>query len=189
MSTDAVGRVLVTINPAQLRGEFTIYRAKQDKFFWKNLNLTNLRLDLQIRNIILITYLLAMSGTYFFLVFNCSYLFWWACGEARTCFLVLKGIPQRLKNSSRQVRSLQQGKSRIWTLRRRPEQTKWTRFQFGRFSRFHIRYCGREGKDVAFTTTLIEWSEYKPHPGHVAAYSTGRIFKPNSKLRTSRSAD
>ena len=31
------------------------------------------------------------------------------------------------------------------------------------------RQRGRMGKGVVFTTTLIEWSGFNPHPGHVVA--------------------
>ena len=32
-----------------------------------------------------------------------------------------------------------------------------------------IRQRGQMGKGIVFTTTLIEWSGFNPHPGHVVA--------------------
>ena len=33
----------------------------------------------------------------------------------------------------------------------------------------HSRQCGLQGKDIVVTTTLIAWSGFNPHPGHVVA--------------------
>ena len=46
------------------------------------------------------------------------------------------------------------------------------------------RQRGRMGKNVVFTTTLIEWSGFNPHPGHAVA-SLDKTLYDDWWLRTS----
>ena len=42
--------------------------------------------------------------------------------------------------------------------------------------RTKCRQRGRMGKGVVFTTTLIEWSGFNPHPSHVVASSDKTLY-------------